>query len=155
VIHSWQFSSHFSVKLMSKVHETAKFVKHWIAVPDHCYECEGLEQNSRHLNSMQLYMYRNGSMYFCCNENTGHFIRYSRITKMYYRKAIGHVFTKPVQIEGTTQKFVSLQVVFHRSSHVCSEAIRSDGVTPIPVCLKLEYCTDVCRVTCGAHVEHL
>jgi hypothetical protein len=26
-------------------------------------------------------------------------------TKIYYRKTVGHVFTKPVQIEGTTQKF--------------------------------------------------
>jgi len=30
---------------------------------------------------------------------------YSRITKIYYRKTARHVFTKPVQIEGTTQKF--------------------------------------------------
>jgi len=30
---------------------------------------------------------------------------YSGITKIYYRKSAGHVFTKPVQIEGTTQKF--------------------------------------------------
>jgi hypothetical protein len=32
---------------------------------------------------------------------------YSGITKIYYRKTIGHVFTKPVQIEGTTQTFFS------------------------------------------------
>jgi hypothetical protein len=38
---------------------------------------------------------------------TGHFIMCSRITKIYYRKTIGHVFTKPVEIEGTTQKFFS------------------------------------------------
>jgi hypothetical protein len=31
---------------------------------------------------------------------------YSRITKI-YRKTVGHVFTKPVQIEGTTQKILS------------------------------------------------
>ena len=30
---------------------------------------------------------------------------YSGITKVYYRKTVGHVFTKPVQIEGATQKF--------------------------------------------------
>ena len=30
---------------------------------------------------------------------------YSGITKIYYRKTVGHVFAKPVQIEGTTQKF--------------------------------------------------
>ena len=29
---------------------------------------------------------------------------YSEITKIYYRKTVGHVFTKPVQIEGTIQK---------------------------------------------------
>jgi len=28
---------------------------------------------------------------------------YSGITKNYYRKTVGHVFTKPVQIEGTTK----------------------------------------------------
>ena len=32
---------------------------------------------------------------------------YCGITKNYYRKTVGHVFTKFVQIEGTTQKFVS------------------------------------------------
>jgi hypothetical protein len=40
-------------------------------------------------------------------ESTGRFIMYSRITKIYYTKAIGHVFTKPVQIEETTEKFFS------------------------------------------------
>jgi hypothetical protein len=28
---------------------------------------------------------------------------YSGITKIYYRKTVGHVFTKSIQIEGTTQ----------------------------------------------------
>jgi len=28
---------------------------------------------------------------------------YSGITKIYYMKTVGHIFTKPVQIEGTTQ----------------------------------------------------
>jgi hypothetical protein len=36
---------------------------------------------------------------------TGRFIMYSGITTIYYRKTVGHVFAKPVQIEGTTQKF--------------------------------------------------
>jgi hypothetical protein len=31
---------------------------------------------------------------------------HSGITKISYRKTVGHVFTKPVQIEGTTEKFV-------------------------------------------------
>jgi hypothetical protein len=30
---------------------------------------------------------------------------YSGVTKIYYRKTAGHVFTKHVQIEGTTEKF--------------------------------------------------
>jgi hypothetical protein len=38
---------------------------------------------------------------------TGRFIMYSGITKIYYRKTVAHVFTKPVQIERTTQKFLS------------------------------------------------
>jgi hypothetical protein len=38
---------------------------------------------------------------------TGRFIMYSRITKIYYGKTVGHVFTKPVQIEGTTHFFPS------------------------------------------------
>ena len=36
--------------------------------------------------------------------NTGRFIMYSGITNIYYKKTLGHIFTKPVQIEGTTQK---------------------------------------------------
>ena len=28
---------------------------------------------------------------------------YYAVTKIYYRKTVGHVFTKPVQVEGTTQ----------------------------------------------------
>jgi len=41
------------------------------------------------------------------NINTGFFIMYSGIKKNYYRKTVGHVFKKPVQIEGTTQKCFS------------------------------------------------
>jgi len=37
-------------------------------------------------------------------KNTGRFIMYSGITKICYWKTVGHVFTKPVQIEGATQK---------------------------------------------------
>jgi len=55
---------------------------------------------------------------------TGCFIMYSGITKIYCRKTVGQVFTKSVQIEGTTQKFFFQQVVFHRSSHFCRQGIR-------------------------------
>jgi hypothetical protein len=30
---------------------------------------------------------------------------YSGITKIYYRQTVGHVITKPVQIEGKTENF--------------------------------------------------
>ena len=36
---------------------------------------------------------------------TGRLIMYSGITKICYWKTVGHVFTKPVQIEETTQFF--------------------------------------------------
>jgi len=37
---------------------------------------------------------------------------HSGITKIYYRKTVGRVFTKPVQIEGTTQKKVPIKLFF-------------------------------------------
>ena len=49
---------------------------------------------------------------------------YSGITKNYYTKTVGHVFTKPVDIEGTTQKFFFPVNCFHRSSHFCRQAMR-------------------------------
>jgi hypothetical protein len=59
--------------------------------------------------------------------NTGRFITYSGITKIYFRKAV-HVFTKPVQIEGTTQNFFPSKLFFivvhisaARRCEVCSE----------------------------------
>ena len=56
-------------------------------------------------------------MVYIKNYYTGLFIMYSGIRKIYYRKTLGHVFTKPVQIEGTTQFF--LVTFFHHSSHFC------------------------------------
>jgi hypothetical protein len=43
---------------------------------------------------------------------TGRFIVYSGITKIYYRKTVGHIFMKPVQIEGTTEKFFPSTLFF-------------------------------------------
>jgi len=40
---------------------------------------------------------------------------YSGITKIYYRKTVGHVFTKPVQFEGTTQNFLKMGVCASRN----------------------------------------
>ena len=46
---------------------------------------------------------------------TGRFIMYTGITKIYYRKTVRHVFTKPVQIEGTTHD--PKEEEEHASSH--------------------------------------
>jgi hypothetical protein len=59
---------------------------------------------------------------------------YYRITKIYYRKTVGHLFTKPVQIEGT-QKFFppvscfSSQFTFLPlgDASVCSEKMAALG----------------------------
>jgi len=41
---------------------------------------------------------------------------YSGITKIYYRETVGHVITKPVQIEGTTQKFTETRCLCEQKS---------------------------------------
>ena len=43
---------------------------------------------------------------------------YSGITKNYYRKTVGHVFTKHVQIEGTTQIFFFRSKLFFIVVHI-------------------------------------
>ena len=60
---------------------------------------------------------------------------YSRITQIYYRKTVGHVFTKPLQIEGTTKKKIpvscfSLQFTFPPlgDASVCSQKMVAPGV---------------------------
>jgi hypothetical protein len=52
-----------------------------------------------------FFFFENLAVYEITRKNTGSFITYSGITKIYYRKTVGHVFTKPVQIEGTTEIF--------------------------------------------------
>ena len=49
---------------------------------------------------------------------TGRFIMYSGNTKIYYRKTIEHVFTKPVQIEGTTEEMFSPSKLFIIVVHI-------------------------------------
>ena len=43
---------------------------------------------------------------------------YSVITKIYYRRTVGHVFMKSVQIEGTTQHFVFPSKLFFTVVHI-------------------------------------
>ena len=51
-------------------------------------------------------------------KNTGRFIMYSGITKIYYRKTVRHVFTKPVQIEGRTENFFPSNLFFFIVVHI-------------------------------------
>ena len=77
---------------------------------------------------------------------------YSGITKIYYRKTVGHVFTKPVQIEGTTQKkkfavsCFSSQFTFLPlgDASLCSEKMAAPGEKSFCV---LEYHTSKSVVT--------
>jgi hypothetical protein len=43
---------------------------------------------------------------------------YSGITKIYYMNTVGHVFTKPVQIEGTIQNFFFYNNLFFNVVHI-------------------------------------
>jgi hypothetical protein len=84
---------------------------------------------------------------------------YSGITKIYDRKTVGHVFTKPVQIEGKTQKTFSQKVVsiiVHISAARRSDCMHKNIDAPMltRVWQELEYRIDVCRVTRGVHIEH-
>jgi hypothetical protein len=50
--------------------------------------------------------------YLVFDTYTGCFIMYSGITKIYYRKTVRHIFTTPVQIEGTSQNFFPTKLFF-------------------------------------------
>jgi len=63
---------------------------------------------------------------------------YFGITKIYYRKTVGHVFTKPVQIEETTRSFYypvsSFSFLPLGDASVCSEKMAAPGEKPFCVC---------------------
>jgi hypothetical protein len=85
---------------------------------------------------------------------------YSEITKIYDRKTVRHVFTKPLQIEGTTRKFFPrklFSVVVHISAARRCECMYKNIDAPMltRVWQELEYRIDVCRITRAAHIEHL
>jgi len=76
---------------------------------------------------------------------------YSGITKNYYRKTVGHVFTKPVQIEGITNFFppVSCFLSYFTflpldDASLCSEKMAATGEKSFCV---LEYHTSKFVVT--------
>jgi len=83
--------------------------------------------------------------------STGRFIMYSGITKMYYRKTVGHVFTKPVQIE-RTQFFFSSNLFFivvhisaaRRCECVLRENGRSEGEVVLCVGRSHDYVCGYC-----------
>ena len=71
----------------------------------------------------------------CGRNYTGRFIMYSGFRKIYSRKTVRHVFTKPVQIEGTTQFFFPPVSCFSSlftflplgDTSVCSEKMADSG----------------------------
>ena len=77
---------------------------------------------------------------------------YSGITTIYYRETVGHIFMKPVQIEGTTQQFLFLLSCFSSQftflplgdACVCSEKMAALGKKSFCV---LEYDTSKSVVT--------
>jgi len=75
------------------------FTAHYSELPRPSTLC-GLRSQQSDINTWKTKMNLN-SIY------TGRFIMFSGITKIYNRKTVGHVFTKPVRIEGTTQNFFS------------------------------------------------
>ena len=101
--------------------------------------------------------------------NTERFIMYSGITKIYYRKTVGHVFTKPVQIEGRTQFFLSPVICFSSQftflplgdASVCSEKMaapkgevvlcvgisHSKSVVTVQRAFRAQYSSHHCHVT--------
>jgi hypothetical protein len=73
------------------------------------------------------------------------------------RKTVGHIFTKPVQIEGTTQIFFFRKLFFivvHISAPRRCEGIRISMHPCWHVWQEPEYHIDVCCVTRCAHFEH-
>jgi len=76
---------------------------------------------------------------------------YSGNTKICYRKPVGHVFTKPVQIEGKTQFFPPVSCFLSQftflpldDANVCSEKMAAPGEKSF--CM-LEYHTSKSVVT--------
>jgi hypothetical protein len=78
---------------------------------------------------------------------------YSGITNIYYRKTVTHVFTKPVQIEETTQKFFFLVSCFSSQftflslgdASVCSEKMAAPG-GEVVLCVGISHSKSVVTV---------
>jgi hypothetical protein len=90
--------------------------------------------------------------------NTGHYILYSGITKIYCRKPVGHVFTKPEPL-GICQSRVFVPPLLRDFADLKARIIAAvkniDAPMLTRVWQQLEYRVGVCRVTCGAHIEQL
>jgi len=84
---------------------------------------------------------------------------HSGITKIYYKETAGHVFTKPVQIEGTTKKIFSHKLFFfvvHISAASWWECMyqendRSRG--EVILCIRISH-KSVVTVQCAFHAKY-
>jgi hypothetical protein len=87
---------------------------------------------------------------------TGRFIMYSGITKIYYRKTVGHVFTKPVQIEGTPQAFFPPNKLFFivvHTDHCSSEEYRCTHVDACVARTWISYRCVPCHPCCTRRIS--
>jgi hypothetical protein len=83
---------------------------------------------------------------------------YSRITKIYYRKTVGHVFTY-FFLWGYAKDWVFVPPLPRDLADLKTRiiaAVKNIGAPMLArVWQELEYRIDVCRVTRGVHIEHL
>ena len=77
--------------------------------------------------NFKLWRVRVNTVAMTTRRYTGRFIMYSGITKIYYRKTVGHVFTKPVQIEGITQIFIETRRLCKQKSSGRPLTAEDDG----------------------------
>jgi hypothetical protein len=83
---------------------------------------------------------------------------YSGITKIHYRKTVGHVLTIDFSL-GTCQR-PGIPPPLPRDladlkTRIIATVENIDAPMLTRVWQELEYCVDVCCVTCDAHIEHL
>jgi hypothetical protein len=79
-----------------------------------CWTRESMVAPSSAMSCFRIHVYSGPLIYFYKRADSVRLIQgvYSGIKKIYYRKTVGHVFTKPVQIEGTTQNFFPIKLFF-------------------------------------------
>jgi hypothetical protein len=79
---------------------------------------------------------------------------YSGITKIYDRKTVGHIFTN-FFLWGYVKDRLFIPPLTRDLADLKAAVKNIDAPMLTCVWQELEYCIVVCRVTRGAHIEHL